>query len=97
MPALIIWMTERSLSAHECVADISRRVWGLKRTVGSLFKEGFLNALITYEKQEFINFIIRINPPRSDVTLMSVQNHCGKRREITRRFLKAQCVRSTGT
>lgn len=63
----------KQLSAYGCVSNILRTVWALKRSVGSLFKEGLFNALITYEKQEFIKFIIRVNRPQSGVTLMLMQ------------------------
>lgn len=42
-----------------------------KHSLGSLFKV-FLNELISYEKQQFINFIIRASPSQSDVTLMQM-------------------------
>lgn len=53
-----------------------RPVFGVKHvakhSVGSLFRV-FLNELISYEKQQFINFIIRASPSQRDVTLMRMR------------------------
>lgn len=67
---------QKEVCQHISLFQTFHTVFGVKHvakhSVGSLF-EVFLNELISYEKQQFINFIIRANPSQSDLTLMQMQ------------------------